>query len=406
MSAPPAPSAAALPRVTTLLAFATGVIVANLYFAQPLLAPIAASLDLPPHVAALIVTVTQVGYCAGLLVIVPLADIVENRRLVAILVAVCAAAVALAAWAPAALPFFVAMAAMGVAATAAQVVVPFAAHLAPDAMRGRAVGRVVSGLLLGIMMSRPAASFIADFAGWHAVFAISAVLMTGLAIVLVSALPERRPAPSLAYPALLGSLWTLLRTEPVLRRRAAYQACLFGAFSLFWTAVPLYLASAAFGLSQRGIGLFALAGVAGAISAPVAGRLADQGHGRGVTIVAMGAALAAFALAAVPVESRALHLALLTLAAIVLDAGVSANLVVGQRAIFDLGPERRSRLNGLFLALFFLGGALGSASAGWAYATGGWPRASVTGAAFPAVALLLYAWYRRRAKAATVSARP
>ncbi|MBS0321986.1 MAG: MFS transporter [Proteobacteria bacterium] len=399
--------AAGLPRVTALLAFATGVIVANLYFAQPLLAPIASSLALPAGVAALVVTITQVGYCAGLLFVVPLADIVENRRLVTTLVALCACALAVATWAPAAVPFFAAMAAMGMAATAAQIIVPFAAHLAPDAMRGRAVGRVVSGLLLGIMLSRPVASFVADAAGWHAVFGISAGLMSLLAIVLARALPPRQPAPALAYPALLGSLWTLLRTEPVLRRRAAFQACLFGAFSLFWTAVPLYLASPAFRLTQRGIGLFALAGVAGAIAAPVAGHLADHGHGRRITLVAMMAVLAAFALGAVSFVSHAMHVTALTLAAIVLDAGVSANLVVGQRAIFDLGPERRSRLNGLFLALFFLGGALGSASAGWAYATGGWTRASWVGAAFPTVALLLFVAYRRQAAATPpVSARP
>ncbi len=381
--------------VTPLLAAACGMTVANLYFAQPLVGPIAAALQLSPGAAGLIVTLVQAGYCLGLLLLVPLADLVENRRLVCRLLAGNAVALAAAAYASQAATFLLAAWLIGLCSVAVQVLVPFAAHLAPDHARGRAVGNVTSGLLLGIMLARPIASMVADLWGWHAIFAVSAVVMALLSFVLARHLPQRKPAPGPRYIEVLGSMWQLLRTQPVLRRRAAYQASMFGAFSLFWTTAPLYLSGPAFGLSQRGIALFALAGVAGAIAAPIAGRLADRGRGRRMTAIALllGAGSLVIGLAGTP--GSMLALAMLTIAAIVLDFGVSASLVVGQRAIFSLSPEHRGRLNGVFMAVFFVGGALGSALGGWAYAHGGWPLASGIGFALPMLALLYFATERR-----------
>jgi predicted MFS family arabinose efflux permease len=380
--------------VTPLLAAACGMTVANLYFAQPLVGPIAAALQLSPGSAGLIVTLVQAGYCLGLLLLVPLADLVENRRLVCRLLAGNAVALAAAAFASHAVTFLLAAWLIGLCSVAVQVLVPFAAHLAPDHARGRAVGNVTSGLLLGIMLARPIASIVADLWGWHAIFALSAVVMALLSFVLARRLPTRTPPPGLRYTEMLASMWQLLRTQPVLRRRAAYQASMFGAFSLFWTTAPLYLSGPAFGLSQRGIALFALAGVAGAIAAPIAGRLADRGRGRRMTAVALllGAASLLIGLAGTP--GSMLALAMLTVAAIVLDFGVSASLVVSQRAVFSLSPEHRGRLNGVFMAVFFVGGALGSALGGWAYAHGGWPLASGIGIALPILALLYFATER------------
>jgi predicted MFS family arabinose efflux permease len=181
----------------------------------------------------------------------------------------------------------------------------------------------------------------------------------------------------------------------VLRRRGLYQACLFGAFSLFWTTAPLLLASPAFGLSQRGIALFALAGVAGAIAAPISGRLADRGHGRMMSTVAMLMVAAGFLISLVAQDGSMLALGLLTLAAIVLDFGVTANLVTSQRVIFALGAEFRNRLNGLFMATFFMGGAASSAIGAWAYAHGGWTLACWIGLALPVAALLYFISERR-----------
>ncbi|MEN7528153.1 MULTISPECIES: MFS transporter [unclassified Cupriavidus] len=381
--------------ITPLLAVACGMIVANLYYAQPLVGPIAQALHLSPEVAGLIVTLIQIGYCVGLLLLVPLGDIVENRKLVLTLVAGCAVALLAASLSTHAGVFLVAGCAIGLCSVAVQVLVPFAAHLAPEHMRGRAVGNVTSGLLMGIMLARPVAGLVSDAFGWHAIFAASAVAMVLLAVVLARKLPQRRPAPGVHYIALLGSMIHLLRTEPVLRRRAAYQASMFGVFSLFWTTTPLYLAGPAFRMSQTGIAIFALVGVAGAVAAPMAGRYADRGHSRQMTALALALGAGSFLLSRLGVEGSTLSLLSLTAAAILLDFAVSTNLVIGQRAIFALSEAHRSRLNGLYMAIFFVGGAIGSSVGAWAFARAGWPLASWIGFALPALALLYFRTERR-----------
>ncbi|TXF99040.1 MFS transporter [Massilia arenae] len=378
--------------MTMLLAAAAGIIVANLYYAQPLVGPIGAALGMRPAAAGLVVTLTQIGYCLGLLFIVPLGDLVENRRLIVSGLVATGAALALAANAGAAWQFLLAALAIGLGAVVAQVLVPFAAHLAPEATRGQTVGKVVSGLLLGIMVARPVASVLAGFGGWQAVFGIAAALVLLLAVVLHFKLPQRRPAATQRYGALIASLWPVLANTVVLRRRALYHAGLFGAFSLFWTVVPQALAGPDFGLSQNGIALFALVGMAGAVASPIAGRLADAGHTLGATAIALAVGALSFMLPLFAPHSKPLALGLLAVAAIALDAAVAANLVLGQRALFALGAEIRSRLNGLYFALFFAGGALGSALGGWIYAEYGWHAALVTGMLLPALALPAWLW--------------
>jgi predicted MFS family arabinose efflux permease len=237
------------------------------------------------------------------------------------------------------------------------------------------------------MLARPAASLIADHASWHTVFGAAALAIFILALVLRNKLPERMPSSSLAYPKLIASLWTLLSTTPILRRRAAYHAALFGSFSLFWTVAPLMLSSPPLHLSQTGIAIFALVGMAGAIASPIAGRLADQGHTMMATAAALVLAIAGFAMPLFAPSSRELAIAVLVVASIVLDMAVAANLVLGQRAIFSLPAEIRSRLNGIYFALFFAGGAVGSASGAWVFAHHGWHAALLTGMAFPVAAL-------------------
>lgn len=381
--------------ITPLLAVACGMIVANLYYAQPLVGPIAHALHLSPEIAGLIVTLIQIGYCVGLLLLVPLGDIVENRKLVLTLVGGCAVALLAASLATHAGVFLVAGCAIGLCSVAVQVLVPFAAHLAPEHARGRAVGNVTSGLLMGIMLARPVSSVVSDVFGWHAIFAASAVAMVLLGIVLARKLPQRHPGPGVSYTQMIGSMGHLLRTQPVLRRRAAYQASMFGVFSLFWTTTPLYLAGPAFHMSQTGIAIFALVGVAGAIAAPMAGRYADRGHSRQMTALALALGAGSFVLSRVGTEGSLLSLLSLTVAAVLLDFAVSTNLVIGQRAIFSLSAEHRSRLNGLYMAIFFVGGAIGSSVGAWAYARAGWPLASWIGFAMPALALLYFRTERR-----------
>jgi predicted MFS family arabinose efflux permease len=375
--------------ITFLLAIACGVIVANLYYAQPLVGPISADTHLPLASAGLIVTLTQIGYVFGLLFIVPLSDLIENRRLVVSALAVVICALVAAPLAYNALFFLVAAMFIGLGSVAAQILVPYAAHLATEERRGQVVGNVMSGLLLGIMLARPIASFITDLWGWRAVFTLSAAITAILAGLLALVLPERKPSPTMNYGELLSSLWSLFKTKAVLRRRSLYQACLFGAFSLFWTVIPLWLASH-FQLSQQGIALFALAGVAGAIAAPIAGRLADKGWTKILTGVAIVIAALSFLLTHIFEDHSTISLAMLVVAAITLDMAVSGNLVLGQRAIYSLGSEIRGRVNGVFMAVFFIGGAIGSALGGWAYAYGGWMFASILGLSMPVAALLYY----------------
>ncbi len=378
-------------RMTLLLAAACGLIVANIYYAQPLAGPIGASLGLSSEATGLIVTLTQIGYGLGLLFIVPLGDLVENRALVLTLVGLSALALLGAALSSHATPFFAAALVIGLSSVAVQVLVPYAAHMAPEAMRGRVVGNVMSGLLLGIMFARPVSSFITQLSSWHVVFFLSAGVMVVLAMVLHRALPRRAPATRLSYGSLLLSMGELIISTPVLRRRALYQAGLFAAFSLFWTTAPLLLAGPAFNMSQGGIALFALAGVAGAVAAPFAGRAADRGWSTAGSALAMLIAAVAFLVSRIGAEGSMLSLGCLVAAAILVDCGVSANLAFGQRTIFMLGAEYRSRLNGLFLAIFFMGGAVGSAVGGWAFAKGGWDLTSWVGFALPLLALAYFA---------------
>ncbi|ETT76571.1 Permease of the major facilitator superfamily protein [Paenibacillus sp. FSL R7-277] len=375
--------------ITFMLAVSCGLIVANLYYTQTLVGPIGQAIHLSAGATGLIVTLTQIGYVAGLLFIVPLSDIIENRRLTVMSLILVVAALVLSVLAPNAPLFLAASLLIGLGSVAAQVLVPYASYLATEEDRGRVVGNVMSGLLLGIMFARPVASFMAGLWGWQSIFIVSAVVTALLTLLLARVLPARKPAPGLRYGQLLRSLGTLLMHTPVLRRRALYQASLFGAFSLFWTTVPLHLSSE-YHLSQQGIALFALAGVGGAVAAPIAGRLADKGWTRLLTGLGISLAVLSFILAYLLRDTSNLTLGLLVLTAILLDMSVSGNLVLGQRAIYSLGNETRGRLNGLFMAIFFIGGAVGSSLGGWAYAYGGWSLTTLIGLALPVLALIYF----------------
>lgn len=374
-----------------LLATACGLIVANLYYAQPVIGLISSALGLSPSAAGLIVTLSQIGYGAGLLLLVPLGDLLENRQLVVCLLVLEMIALAFSAWVTQPGTFLGLALLVGFTSVSVQVLVPYASHLAPPEARGQVVGNVMSGLMLGIMLARPFSSFVTHLWSWQAVYGLSAAMMGLLALLLQRVLPRRQPVAGVRYGVLLRSLGPLFAAYPVLRRRAFYQAGMFGAFSLFWTAVPLWLASPAFGLSQKGIGLFALAGVAGAVASPIAGRVADRGWSRLATVVCMAMVLLALGLSCLVTPGSPMALGGLVTAAVMLDFGVSGNLVLGQRAVFGLGVAVRSRVNGLYMAIFFVGGAIGSALAGWSYAHWGWLGTALIGMALPLAALLYFA---------------
>jgi len=375
-----------------LMAVACGLTAANLYYAQPLIGLIGPALGLQGGAAALAVTLTQIGYGLGLVLVVPLGDLVENRTLVAWSLRFAAVAVLAAGLAPTGGVFLIAALCIGLLAVAAQILLPLAASMTPVEARGQVVGEVMTGLLGGILLARPAASLMAYAFGWRSIFFASAAMLLVLSLVLARQLPVRRPRSGMQYGALVASLWPLLRDTPILQRRSAYQFGLFAAFSVFWTAAPLELAGADFGYSQREIAFFALAGAAGALVAPIAGRLADRGYGRATT----GAAFVIMTIGfAVSLAGGMGSLAAMLAAALLIDGAVQLSQISGQRAIYSLAPEIRSRLNGLFIGIFFLGGALGSASGGFAYAHGGWPWAAAVGGVFGAAPLLLWLTERR-----------
>jgi predicted MFS family arabinose efflux permease len=389
------PAIAALRWAPWLLAVACGVTVANLVYAQPLTGLIGEALGLPAQARGLIVTLPQAGYGLSLLLIVPLADLVENRRLVLTLLLLELAFLLTLSFTGQPIEFLGSAFLVGLAAAAVQILLPYVTYLVPEADRGRAVATVVSGIMFGIMLARPISSLVADIWDWRFMFRISATLMAVLAVVLRLVLPRRRPAPGLTYPTLLRSMSQIFFSTELLRRRAIYHACLFAAFSAFWTAAPLWLSGPQFGLTQRGVAWIALAGVAGALAPPLASRLVDRGLTRHGTIVAMILVVTAFAVSMLARDGSRVALAVVVLAAIILDAAVAANMVFGQRAIYALAAEQRSRLNGLYMATFFTGGAIGSALGGWAFASHGWGAVALLGVGLPLVALCYLATERR-----------
>ena len=380
-------------RLTLIFAIAVGAIVANLYYVQPLIEPIGAALQLSPSALGLMVTLAQIGYALGLLLLVPLGDLLENRRLCCTLLVLSAFALTATAAAQNAAMLLSALLAVGLCSVVAQVLVPFASQLAPDATRGRVVGNIMSGLFIGILLARPLSSALSDVVGWRSVFGASAVGMMLIAAALRVLLPTRKPVAVLHYLDLLRSLWQLWRDTPLLRRRALYHAGLFGGFSLYWTGVTLVMTSAPFHLSHAQFALFALAGVSGAIASPIAGRMADRGWASRTTAVAMILVVFGFGCAALGAIQGSL--ALMLISGIVVDLGVSANLVTGQRLLFALNPAARSRMNALYMATFFCGGAIGSAITGLLFAHGGWVLACAVGAGAALLVLAAFATEKR-----------
>lgn len=380
-------AAVSTPSASLMAVFAlcAGVIVANIYYAQPIIALIAPALNLSLSAASLLVSVTQIGYACGLFLLVPLGDLVENRRLMLTTVLGAAVALVLAATAHTSGVFLAACVLIGLTSVSVQMLVPLVAHLAPEASRGRVVGNVMGGLLLGILLARPVSSLVTDHFGWRVMFGAAAVAMLAVAVLIALRIPVRRPEARMRYGALIASLVSLMQQSPELRRRALYQACLFGAFSLFWTAVPLELAQG-HGFSQTEIAGFAFIGAAGVLAGPIGGRLADAGFSRMATWCALGAGSLVLWLTIAPGLNH--HWSALALAAVVLDMCVQVHLVVGQRAIFRLGAEQRSRYNALYMTSTFVGGAIGSATASVLFVNGGWTAVASLGGVVTLLAAL------------------
>ncbi len=389
MSTPPSaiPSPSAAHRhysrgLLLLLATIAGVSVANIYYNQPLLG--ALRLSFPDGAAwiGVVPTATQLGYAAGMLLLAPLGDRFDRRKLILLQIAGLSVALLVAAAAPALPVLAAASLAIGVLATIAQQAVPFAAEIAPPAERGAAVGTVMSGLLLGILLARTAAGFIAEYLGWRAVFCASVAALLALAVVIMLRLPRSTPTSTLRYPQLLASLWHLAVELRELRYAAATGAAMFAAFSAFWPALTLLLAGAPFHYGPQAAGLFGAVGAAGALAAPYAGKSADK---RGPhAVIALGIWLVAISFAIFAVSASSL--AGLVIGVIVLDVGVQAAQISNQSRIYALKPEARSRVNTVYMVCYFIGGAIGSSAGVEAWHTGGWLGVSVVGLLFACLA--------------------
>ncbi|MEV4437017.1 MFS transporter [Streptomyces sp. NPDC049585] len=377
-----------------LMAVACGLSVAGNYFAQPLLDVIGRDLHMSAGASALVVTVAQVGYALGLVLLVPLGDLVERRRLAVGLCAATAVFLAVTASAADGTGLLVGTALTGLTSVAAQVVVPYAATLAAPEKRGSTVGTVMTGLLLGILLARTAAGLLSGVGGWRTVYWVNAGLMALVAVLLRLSLPRLRTPAGLAYPKLLGSTAALFAHEPVLRRRAAMGALSFAAFSVLWTALAFLLSGPAYRWSGSAIGLLGLVGAAGSLSASIGGRLADRGLVHRVSGTSAFLLLASWALLGAGGAGGAWALTALLAGAVVLDAAVQGLHISNQNLVYALRPEARNRLNSAYMTSYFAGGAAGSALTSAVWGAAGWHGVCALGGAISAV--LVVVWLTER----------
>jgi predicted MFS family arabinose efflux permease len=382
------PDRAGLSRYQTFLfAITCAMAVANVYFAQPLLESMAASLSVAPSTIGIGVTATQAGYAVGLLFIVPLGDLLNRKGLILtqmLLSAVALCAVGLAQdWGM----LLGAMVLVGLMAVVVQVVVAYTATLASPDQRGQAIGTVTSGVVLGILLARFVSGAVADLAGWRGVYFVSAALMVGMALVLYRTMPASTTPPTKgSYWRLLGSVFQLYLSEPTLRVRGTFALLIFAAFSVLWTAMVLPLSAPPLSLSHTQIGLFGLAGVAGALAAARAGRLADQGLGNRTT----GIALALLTLSWLPTAFVESSLLAMVVGVVLLDFAVQAVHVTNQSLIFAARPDAQSRLVGAYMCFYSVGSGAGAIAATYTYAHWGWVAVCILGATFSGIALLYW----------------
>ncbi|ARF58441.1 MFS transporter [Streptomyces gilvosporeus] len=381
-------------RVVVLFAVACGAAVANVYFSQPLLVTMGHDLAMSPALVGSVVTLTQVGYGLGLFFLVPLGDVADRRRLIVAQLLFLVVALTVVAAARTAATLLAGMAATGLLAVVTQTLVAFAASLAPPAGRGRVVGLVTSGVVIGILLARTASGLIADLAGWRSVYLASASLTALLALVLYRVLPRHADAPpaTLRYGQLLRSTITLFAREQLLWQRALFGLLIFASFSTLWSSIALPLSEAPYFLSHSAIGALGLIGVAGALAATVAGRLNDRGLSRRTT----GIALALLAASWLPLAFTRSSLWALFIGVILLDLAVQAVHVTNQTLIYALHPEAGSRLIGGYMVFYAIGSATGALAATSLYAMAGWGAVCVLGAAFSCLGLVLWAFTRHR----------
>ncbi|AOO84632.1 transporter [Bosea vaviloviae] len=374
--------------VTLLFAVASGLAVANAYFAQPLLDVMAQELGLSRTIAGLIVGATQLGYGLGLILLVPLGDLIDRRSLIVGQSLLSALALISVGFSSTAAMLLGSMAALGLLAVVTQTLVAYAASLARPAERGQVVGVVTSGIVLGILLARTAAGLLTDLSGWRTVYLVSAALTLVIAGLLYKALPRQERLPkTISYPRLIGSLITLFVEEPVLRIRAVIAMLIFANITTLLTPLILPLSAPPFSLSHTEVGLFGLAGAAGALGAARAGRWADQGLGQRITGMALGLMLLAW----LPISWLGHSILWLILGVVIIDFGLQATHVTNQGMIYRVRPEAQSRLTAAYMVFYSIGSALGSSFSTIVYAHAGWNGVCLLGAGISALTIAFWA---------------
>ncbi len=388
------------PARTLLFAVAGGAAVGNLYWAQPLLDDIASSLGTSAAVAGLLVTLTQVGYALGILLVVPLGDVLDRRRLIPGVLVASAVALLFAAVASSFAVLLVALALVGLTTVAGQLLIPLAGDLADPSSRGRVVGTIASGVLTGILVSRTVSGLVADAFGWRAIYVVAAVAALLFAVLLRRAIPELDRRDRVRYPTLIASVFRAVAAHRAVRVTLVISSAMFAVFTMFWTALTFLLSAEPFGYSTSAIGLVGLAGLAGAVAAQRVGRL----HDRGVSVPVTGAAIAVVLVSLVVAGLGARSIVVVLVAVVLLDVGVQATNVLNQTRLFAIDPAARSRLNTAFVTANFIGGAIGSALASVLWNAGGWTAVTVGGAVLVGFALTVWSVHCRRGLVVTARA--
>ncbi|MCW2255948.1 putative MFS family arabinose efflux permease [Providencia alcalifaciens] len=369
-----------------LMAIATGLIVASNYYAQPLLETIASQFNLTTNMAGFIVTAAQLGYAAGLLFLVPLGDLFERKRLILIMTSLSALGLLITALSSNVWQILLGTALTGLFSVVAQVLIPMAASLAKPNQRGKSVGIIMSGLLLGILLARTVSGAVAMVGGWRAIYWVAFGLLILLLIVLTRKLPRYHQKADLNYFQLLFSIGRLFCTTPVLAVRALLGALSFANFALLWTAMAFLLASPPFNYSEGTIGLFGLVGAAGALMASQAGQLVDQGKGKRVTTLGLILLLISW----IPIGFAKDSLIAFIIGVLILDIAVQAIHVTNQSTLYRILPEARNRLTAGYMTSYFIGGALGSLLSGYAYEKAGWEGVAILGGILCIISLIVW----------------
>lgn len=380
------------PEIVWVMAATCAFAIANVYYNQPLLAVIGQSFHVSVQQVGFIPMLTQIGFATGLLLIIPLGDVMERRQLIVTLSAATACALAAAAISPNLLWLVVSSGVIGVTTNIPMLIVPFAAQLAGSKEQGKVVGIVMGGLLIGILLARTVSGFIAASLGWRAMYWIAAGLMIALAVVVAALLPKSQPSSKLSYYQLMRSLPGLIQRHPVLRESSIIGAMLFGGFSAFWATLVFLLEKPPYHYESDVAGLFGLVGIVGAMAAPVAGKLADKGSGRqtvGLAVVITMSSFLVFWL-------FGYHLWGLIVGVILLDLGVQAGHVTNQARIYTLPPETHSRLISIYMVSYFLGGALGSFLGAYGWSVWKWSGVCAVGLLMLIIAFAAYLGERKR----------